>query len=298
VQSQHPPLDKALFLHDEMRRRGLTPGRVSVAVGTFDGAPLAVVEHGMGCPSTEVILREILSDRHCARRFPVPGAADEVFDAPAKFVIRVGTAAGLNRREPRADGSTLREFDLIVCNEQVGISLTDAQALTGHLNLFDPRLLAETRSALVQLGYGFRRLAGAEAPTLATDAELAEALERGAEAGIARFLPAARAVRLGNFSKDSLYAEKHEAEFVALREECGVGSSEMEFSTVARVAQQHTRAGDPVRCGMVAAVLGLIPGDGFSEDHERAAAASSAAMFAAMSALAHVAKQHRRPARP
>ncbi len=48
-------LTDAVILHD----LPVNPGRVSAAIGLFEGVPIGVVETGMGTGSTEIIIHEV-----------------------------------------------------------------------------------------------------------------------------------------------------------------------------------------------------------------------------------------------
>ena len=96
---------------------------------------------------------------------------------------------------------------------------------------------------------------------------------------------------VGNSSKDSLYAELHEEVFTDMRAQDGVGSSEMEFGTVVRLAQQKTQGGDPVKAAMLAVVLGTIPGNSFADEGASKTVAERAALIGALEALHRVSMQ-------
>jgi len=86
-------LENACVLTDEMASKGLNRGRCQVAVGLFKGTPVVVCETQMGGPATEIIVRELLSSQVMGQQFEYEG---RLLKADAKYVIRVGSCAGLN----------------------------------------------------------------------------------------------------------------------------------------------------------------------------------------------------------
>lgn len=98
---------------------------------------------------------------------------------------------------------------------------------------------------------------------------------------------------LGNISKDSLYAESSEESFIELREQFDVGTSEMEFSTINRLALEATLSGDSVIAGCILTVLGVIPGASFADDKLKEDVASKCTMLAALETLHQLSLEHK-----
>lgn len=260
VESIAAILDESTLLHEEMRASGKNIGRVNMAVGTWKGTPIVVMEHQMGCSATEINVREALSREQMDTCFT---HGSVTVHAPAKYVIRVGSAAGVNT----PDVASISGFDLVVASHQVGVSGSDIQALTGQLNLFDGATLDSAKRKLEALGYRFEQ----GWPCIDLDPALTSLLAANARLHAAASSAAGLSVHIhGNVSKDSLYAEAHEEHFVRLRADMGVGSSEMEMSALCRLAAEQTRdRHDPVVVGLVVTVLGLIPGSSFLSDKVR-----------------------------
>eukprot|EP00455_Lapot_gusevi_P057779 TRINITY_DN9939_c0_g1_i3.p2 TRINITY_DN9939_c0_g1~~TRINITY_DN9939_c0_g1_i3.p2 ORF type:complete len:168 (-),score=40.04 TRINITY_DN9939_c0_g1_i3:168-671(-) len=99
---------------------------------------------------------------------------------------------------------------------------------------------------------------------------------------------------LGNVSKDSLYAECSEENFTSLRASLDVGSSEMEFSTIARLALQSSiAANDPVKAGMVVSAVGIIPGESFGHDHVKESRSVRYSILSVLESLHAISVAHR-----
>jgi len=129
-------------------------------------------------------------------------------------------------------------------------------------------MLSDTKSALLQLGYHFEKKSGL--PRVDLDKEFVSSINKNISRSLAAkenkhdtdtFAVTVHA--LGNFTKDSLYVELCEAAFIELRERCNVGSSEMEFSALVRLAQQMNKkqSRSALKVGLVVLVLASIPGD-------------------------------------
>lgn len=271
----------AVALHAVMAGAGLSSGRVDVVVGEYRGTPVAVCETGMGTASFEIIVRELVSRAASSTRY---GA----FRADARYVVRVGSSAGVNAADtPEAE--LVRPFDVLVASHTAGLSGSDLQALSGVLNFTSDAALPRWRAALEAAGIDSYDDGMARLPA---DPALRDALERHARAAVAG-TSAARV--LGAFSKDSLYSESEEEAFMELRARYGVGCTEMEASTLFRLARLHdAAAGAPyLRGGMVCFCIGVLPGASFVHDREREQAASRAALVSALEALHEVAEGHR-----
>lgn len=280
-------LDDAKILNAVMEGAGLSGGRVHVAVGLYRGTPVAVVEHGMGCASTEIIVREVLSNAASAQSYDVDGAG--TFAADARYIVRVGSAAGVNASASPPDEELVRPFDLVVTTHQAGVSGTDLQAVSGLLNYNSPAARDGWKRSLADAGIELR--GDDEMAWLPADADVRAALARQGR----RVAPdGVRVHELGAYSKDSLYAESSEEEFMRLRSEYGVGCSEMEFCTLERLAELYTKNGSPVKAGMVVFCLGVIPGASFVHDKAREGASSGAAIRTALEALHELSQGHLR----
>jgi purine-nucleoside phosphorylase len=150
-------LDDALLLDTHMQQNGLSKGRVCIAIGTFKGTPICVVEHSMGCACAEIIIREVLHDSCSVRTFRTDSYT---YKAPSKYVIRYGSCGAINDPEVHAQSrgetqaftddssnplqandispqtATFKPFDIAVASHQIGLSGSDIQAVTGRLQFF------------------------------------------------------------------------------------------------------------------------------------------------------------------
>merc|ERR1712000_297713 len=105
-----------------------------------------------------------------------------------------------------------------------------------------------------------------------------------------------KAIQCGNVSKDSLYSESNEDSFVELREKYDVGSTEMEFGTLFRLAKTLTaKHNNPVRVGMILCSVGVLPAGSFLEGPKWADISSRntrAALIAALETLHDISERH------
>jgi uridine phosphorylase len=284
-------LENATLLRPQVARAGGDPSRVEVAVGTYKGTPIAAIETEMGCPATEIIVREVVSDLASRLSFR---QGNFQFQAPHRYVIRLGSAAGINGTQ----GPPVKPFDAVIATHSVGVSGADIQALTGNLNFFDTRLLSQASATMQKLGYtSSTDKQGQVWHSLAVSPDLRSAMVRASKL----LKPPAenkemQVLELGNFSKDSLYAEANEKSFTELRDLFGVGTSEMELATITRVAAQSKLHNQPLSVGQLTLVVGTIPGLSFVHDKPREAASMNFAVELVLESLHQISLEHRSPA--
>jgi len=292
----------ASILSNLMMENGANPGRVCVAVGTYKGTPIVAFEHQMGSSGAEILIREMISNTVMTNEFKL-GAT--TFKADAKYLIRIGSAAGINCYQT-ADGKALKSpqieaYDVIVASHQVGISCADYSALTGSLNALI-RSKEETEKVgkmLSDMGYEMKK----GWPVLPLDKSVMDLLKSNIETQLKERNQRFRSTEdvklgsvyaLGNVSKDSLYAETEEEAFTDLRAKLDVGCSEMEFGTISRCGAHKTLLGDKVKTGMAACVLGSIPGDSFAEiDKTVSGMVTDSALVGALETLHAIAEGHK-----
>lgn len=249
------------------------------------------------CPSTDA---QLLAD-------------DLEFSSDAKYLIRVGSAAGINMKDQRErqqrasnTGTVINLYDCVVASKQVGVSSADVVSLVGGLNALEgARRSAKDAAKTLLKGLGYSFTDGW--PVASLDAGLVKALQRNTQEELDRndakrpenTRCCSTAHTSGNMSKDSLYAETDEKAFIALKENLGVGTSEMEFATIVRLSAQRTVAyQDSVKAGMVTCIFGLIPGESFARlDESKARACSRAALVGALETLHEISQGHAKPAR-
>lgn len=285
-------LDNATLLRPVVAKAGGDPSRVEIAVGTYKGTPIAAVETEMGCPATEIVVRDICSSLASRLSFR---QGDFLFNAPQRYVIRLGSAAGINGT---IKGQTVvKAFDAVIATHSVGVSGADIQALTGNLNFFDTRLSSQASSIMGKLGYTAKTdKQGQVWHTLAVSPDVRGAMVRASKLlQIPSENKEMQVLELGNFSKDSLYAETNEKSFTDLRDSFGVGTSEMELSTIARVAAQSKLHNCLISVGQLTLVVGTIPGDSFVNDKPREHASMNFAVALVLESLHLLALEHRSP---
>ncbi|MGV8177061.1 MAG: hypothetical protein ACP5NX_04635 [Candidatus Bilamarchaeaceae archaeon] len=277
-------LKNAVLIDQYAKRKfGLdSSGRVSVLVGVYrpgkgPGMPVSIVETQMGCPATQINIKEALyfssHDGYTLGR--------RKYESDAVYVVRAGTCAGVNSRN-RSEVA-LDIGDIAITSETYGSigaifqsSLESVHFLGDLRDAFDRLRVPLMENQLVDISHDGRTLKTFSSPRLLFR------LQRSADSlGLVNLVGA-------NFSKDSLYGELGEDGFAALRDSYGVVSTEMEQAIINVLAREFTREGIPVHSGLVSAVIGAIPGKSFydtPEEKARALKAEENAMLIAANAL-------------
>eukprot|EP00466_Bigelowiella_natans_P009807 jgi/Bigna1/76482/fgenesh1_pg.41_\ len=235
------------------------------------GTPIVAFAHQMGSPAAPIIVREMVSNKIMTNEFKL---GETVFNSDAKYVFRVGSAAGINcyngpEEEKKQDISPCLGSLLSIVCARLGRDLVCGLFCNDSINSLSLSHVEEVKEKLKKMGYIFQN----GWPVLRTDANTVKLLRSSIEAKLNAFnasrgegqLKAGKVVCLGNVSKDSLYAETAEKAFVELRRTLDTGCSEMEFATITRVGAHKTMLGDRVKTAMSACILGSIPGDSFAE---------------------------------
>lgn len=266
-----------------MLSNGENCGRVEMAAGLYKGTPIVLFEHQMGCPPVEITMKEILSDECMAQTFDID---DHTFVSDAKYIIRVGSCAGINHPTTPSN-ETVNLYDIIVASHQVGVSSTDVQCMTGNLNPCDPEYASGTRQILEKYGYTFDK----HWPIVEVDPNFSNILVQAAR----RLISTKGNVHLaGNVSKDSLYAEATEEAFTDMRKHQNVASSEMEFSTIMKVCRELTmEKGISCHGAMILVAVGVLPGESFGNDHVKENERTKVALLSAMEALHSISEIHK-----
>jgi uridine phosphorylase len=254
-----------------------------VLIGIFEKAglqvPIAVVETQMGCPATQINMREAL---HYASNFGYMVGSTFVH-SDGIYVIRAGTAGGVN--DLKRTSPVVGIGDILIATKSYGAIGAVIQSTLGRLDFLNgASAMAET------FAYDHPDIIGTVATgTLLTSkcsSRLVIALSSAANAlGIAP-------ITGPDFTKDSLYAELTEAGFALLRERYGIVSTEMEQLVIDVLAAEFRRAGLQVHSGLVSAAIGAIPGKSFPVTPAEKALAAQAevhAMLIAANALADIA---------
>ena len=92
--------------------------------------------------------------------------------------------------------------------------------------------------------------------------------------------------RGGNISKDSLYAELGADTFLDLCRTHNCRSTEMELSAIAVAAHENN-----AQFGMISAIIGVLPGESFTESERAKALAENRALQTALEAMKSLAVQ-------
>jgi len=282
-------LDKhsATHLDSLMESYGEDPGRISIVVGTYKGTPVTIFEHQMGCAACEILCREMLHPEVSTRAFTMPDGM--MYKADAKYIIRVGSAGGINGFDTKEE-EKIDLCDVVVSNSIVGIDGTTTQSLTGNMNAagLSDNDQKTVRTSLKDLGYSVDE----DMPVYL----LNKGLSQNLKAGISQHMDdqGSNVVVHASVSKDSLYAETNEDDFMVLRDKYDVASTEMELSNINYVARMYTRNGEPVHAGMCCVVVGVIPGSSFgSLDRQKYMLASKAAGCGALECLHKISLNHK-----
>ncbi|MEM4336027.1 MAG: hypothetical protein QXY61_03410 [Candidatus Anstonellales archaeon] len=278
-------LEEFVLLDEEAKRFGLDfAGRVAVAVGKFKGVPVCVFETQMGCPATQINANEILYFSDDEGYF-VDG--DRVV-SDGIYIIRVGTCAGINAGDNVAP--VLEIGDVVISERSFGSVGAILQSYIGKINFLDgverkdiisSRLVKEAIS-----------LDGRDRTLMAEESEvIIYSLKAHAENKRIRYF-------VGNdFTKDSLYAEFSEEDFVFLRKNYGVITTEMEQLSIDALAAVYRNAGIPVHSGLISSVVGVIPGKSFpdkEEEFRKVERAEQNSLEIALNALYSIAKSKNR----
>jgi len=258
-------LDEGVLLKDVMRGLGLNPFRIEIAVGLYKGTPVMIFEHQIGSGSTEIYLKELLSNQCMSEIYRVQSSG-QCFTSDAKYLIRLGTSLGINNASNCAT-EILKPGDIAVSTHQVGISGTDFQAMTSNLNIFDAVSSAEhAKSMLTDMGYELQSICDQQWPVVQFDAEVCEAMSARVAANYANADSnemGYKCVSLGNVSKDSLYSEEAPRTFTDLRKNADVGTSDMEAAVIMRTTKQMTyEFKNKIKVGFASIILGTLSPDG------------------------------------
>jgi uridine phosphorylase len=290
---QHP----VLIDQETLEKVGLNAwGRVNMLLGVHENDghpfPLLILETQMGCPATQIILKEALyytNDKGYNIPFGKRGRAEVKSDGI--FMVRAGTCAGVNSFS-KAEFIT-RIGDILIANESYGSIGAVIQSIVKELNFVGIKV-ADRVDALREVLSEFRTLdLSHDEANLRTVSSPLMTLNLQRAAQDLGFTPSVGA----NFSKDSLYSEMGEDEFAWLRDNYGVISTEMEQVVIDTLAALYRRADTKAYSGLVSAAIGAIPGKSFPETAEEKMDAENAegnALRVAAKALGNIAKSFNR----
>lgn len=255
-------LKNIIKLHEEgeklIGRKGR--GRVDTILGLYTykdrTIPIMIVETQMGMASTEIILREVLA--HCS---PTYSVGKQTIDAKGIYVIRAGTAGGINSENKDQEKVVLG--DMINASFNIGWTGTILES-EGGLDYPSGRTNKLFRKRWLEKGHIFTD--DNVFPRTINSHVLVDAINNASkELGL-------RAIEGGNFSKDSLYAEIDIDAFVELRTKYNVMSTEMEQMIIAKLASDFKASGIEVHAGLVSGIIGVLPSASFESGCEHEAA--------------------------
>ncbi|MBU1918510.1 hypothetical protein KKF63_10335 [bacterium] len=273
-------LKDVVMLHEEGEKHCGPKGRsrVESLIGSYEynnkKVPIMMVETQMGMPATEINLRETIS--HCAQQYNLQ---DATFETDAVYVIRVGTAGGLN--DPSSDSYDLQIGDIVNVTFSIGWAGTLIESLAG-LNYASQEVMNTFREAWIQSGYSFTN--DNEYPSGKSSPTIIQAINTAAQD------MKINVIEGGNFSKDSFYAEIDENLFINLRKKYDVMSTEMEQMALLKLVIDFKKMGITLNTGLVSGIIGVVPGWTF-EIGEKAEQVEKNALKVAAQALWNICYQ-------
>jgi len=231
-------------------------GRSIQILGTYTqenkSIPILLVETQMGMPPVEVILREVIAHTN-----PTYKTEEGEIKLDSTYVLRVGTAAGINAGENAPP--TLQIGDIVNSSFSIGWSGSTLESL-GGLDYSSGETINRFRNKWQELGNSFTE--DGIYPLVNNSENLAGKIDLAAKS--LNF----RVFKGGNFSKDSLYAEIDEESFIGLRTKYNVMSTEMEQVSLGKVASDFNSKNVPVEIGLISGIIGTIPGNSFAIGEE------------------------------
>ena len=269
--------EKAIVDVEAMDKFGIPYfGRVALLIGLAESKagtfPLMVAESQMGCPAAQINLRELLYYSNPEGY----NASGNFYPSDSIYVVRAGTCGGVNSHG--LSSPAMQIGDVAIATESIGSVGAIFQSSFGMLSFSG--ISPKPESGGASFTPDGQHLLTSPSPQLVSF--LASSAR---ESGIASCCGP-------NFTKDSLYAEMGEDDFATLRDRYGVISTEMEQIAIDLLARQFSDEGVPVNSGLIAAVIGAIPGKSFpetKEEHEAAAVAEENALVLAKESLGKIA---------
>eukprot|EP01029_Cantina_marsupialis_P030239 TRINITY_DN807_c0_g1_i1.p1 TRINITY_DN807_c0_g1~~TRINITY_DN807_c0_g1_i1.p1 ORF type:complete len:342 (+),score=125.27 TRINITY_DN807_c0_g1_i1:1602-2627(+) len=256
-------LDDGVLLNEVMKKAGKPSGRVAVCVGLYKGVPVAVFEHLMGTPSVEILVKEVSSPDFCVTDVPFVTPEKEFKATGEVVMVRVGSCGGVNSVKFE-ELAVVECGDIVIMDKVVGTTGCDIQNVTGSLDLLSVATIEKAREEFLKLG--FVEEGSDKMIVRQSDEAVTKSLE-GAAGRISSDMDF-HSHTLAFTSKDSLYCESQEEEFIALRTNHQVACSEMEASCLVRLSAQREKSPVPLRTGAVCGVIGVIPGESFCSDKD------------------------------
>lgn len=223
--------------------------------GSFLDVPVVIYETQMGMSAVDMIMGEMVHFSCVEPVYKFNGK--EIYTGGKIIEIRAGTSGGCNTAEFDGEVPVLRIGDIVSATSTIGTSGTilQAEGFLPTLNYYakGTELMEFTRKNEAMGGKitddGFLEFDSHEKVVIGIAAA-------AGNMGLNAYLGKA-------FSKESLDCERDEL-FVKLRNEHGVLASEMEQLQAGYIAAKaKTRYNTDVMTGMVAGVIGTVPGAGY-----------------------------------
>lgn len=230
-------------------------GRVDILIGRFGlngkSAPILIVETQMGMSAKEIIIREVLA--HCSPEYKFAGAK---IDAGGVYIIRAGTAGGINM--PDGSGAKIKIGDIVNASFSIGWSGALIESMAG-LDFFSDEVKIKFKKRWEELGLSWTP--DGRFPLAFCSKDVVDAINKVAHDLGVEILTG------GNFSKDSLYAEIDHDQFIGLRKNYNVMSTEMEQMALLKACAEFKEKKVSVKSGLVSGIIGVLP-ESFAEGKE------------------------------
>ncbi len=257
-------------------------GRVNAIIGTYckNGSkiPVAIIEHQMGVSPVQINLLEVAA--HTS--FTGYNLGKKFVTTNGAYMIRAGSAGGINTREKNM--VEVNVGDIVNATESIGNCGAVMQSL-GGLNYLSQKAQEEFRKKWTAMGNTFTQDGDF---SLAKSSNLViEAINKAASEFKVTMHNGV------NFTKDSLYAEANEEDFVELRQKYGAMSTEMEQIGLSELEGKCKKIGLKLNIGLVSGIVGCVPGGSFAADAEgkkRAADVEKNVLLVSARAMWHISK--------
>jgi uridine phosphorylase len=242
-------------------------GRVAMAIGLVSQSiPILIVETQMGPSATQIVMNEVLSDDLTSLDYRVGKAR---LHLPHKVVIRVGTAGGINCQNP----PEVKIGDIVNATYSIGAPGAVIQSLL-RLDFWRENAREEFRDRWRSLGPDFAVTPEGH-PKVECSEDVVDALDIEGQR-----LAKEKYHKGGNITKDSLYAELSVDMFLELCRAHNCRSTEMELSAIAVSGRQND-----AHFGMVSAIVGVLPGESFTESERVKSDAEQRSLRVALQAM-------------
>ncbi|MEM4166315.1 MAG: hypothetical protein QW153_01525 [Candidatus Bilamarchaeaceae archaeon] len=251
-------------------------GRVSILVGIAESGgidfPISVVETQMGCPATQINMHELL---YFTRQGQYSYNNKIINGKESIYVVRAGTCAGVNSDDPFIPSVSIG--DVAIANFNIGAVGAIIQSYLGILDFVGRSAVNAKKELLKAAGFS----GDFESSDIILTKDKKYLITKCSDELVGEFKKVVKLRNISfaigpNFTKDSLYAEMGEKEFVELNKKYGVISTEMEQLVIDFLAKKFTLEGISIKTGLISAVIGAIPGKSFPTTEKEKKAAKEA----------------------